>query len=216
MPKLVNHEVRRKELLDAVWRIIARAGIAAATTREIAREAGVSNGVLAHYFADKDELLTAALRTSYKQYYDRMSERTQGLVGLDAARVIVLEALPLDAERLLEAQIGVSFWGLALGSDRLIEAQRTEWERFWEVLSYRIAEARKIGQLVADVDPDEVTHELVAIVEGLSVEAVLYPQRVPSERQVAIVDAILDRIRSTHPDRALAQSQGRADAASES
>jgi AcrR family transcriptional regulator len=208
MPKLVDHEVRRKELLDAVWRIVARAGLAAATTREIAREAGVSNGVLAHYFPDKDELLTAALRSSYKQAYDRMNERTQGLVGLDALRVIVLEALPLDAERLLEAQIGVSFWGMAAGSDVLLQVQRAEWERFWDVLSYRVAEARTLGQLARDARADEVTHELVVLVEGLSLEAVLYPQRVPPARQIAILDAILDRIRApatADRDRAPAQ-----------
>jgi transcriptional regulator BetI-like protein len=153
--------------------------------------------------------LTAALRSSYKQYYDRMSERTQGLVGLDALRVIMLEALPLDKERLLEAQVGVSFQGLALGSDVLIEAQRAEWERFWDVLSYRIAEARTLGQLHPEARPDEVTHEMMVLVEGLSVEAVLYPQRVPAARQVAILDAILDRIRAPAPsdfDRASAQT----------
>jgi AcrR family transcriptional regulator len=200
MPKLVDHAVRRKELLDAVARVIARAGITGATTREIAREAGVSNGVLAHYFSDKDELLTAALRSSFKQAYERMNERTQGLVGLDAVRVIMLEALPLDAERVLEAQVGVSFWGLALGNDVLIQVQRAEWERFWDLLSYRIAEARTLGQLAPTSRPDELTHELVVLVEGLSAEAVLYPQRVPASRQVAILDAVLDRVRNRPRD----------------
>jgi AcrR family transcriptional regulator len=196
MPKLVDHDVRRKELLDAVWRIIARAGVAAATTREIAREAGVSNGVLAHYFPDKDSLLTAALRTSYNQFYDRMEERTGGLVGLDALRVIVLEALPVDDERLVEAQIGVSFWGLALGNEALIQAQQEEWERFWDLLSGRVAEARALGELPASADLDGITHELIVLVEGLSAEAVLYPARVPAVRQVAILDGILTRIRT--------------------
>jgi AcrR family transcriptional regulator len=197
MPKLVDHDVRRKELLDAVWRIIPRAGIAGATTREIAREAGVSNGVLSHYFPDKDALLIEALRSSYNQFYKRMSERTQGLVGLDAARVIIMEALPLDAERLVEAQIGVSFWGLALGHPALIEVVRSEWERFWDVVSYRINEARTIGQLVPDVHPDDITHELVLLMEGLSAQAVLYPQRVPARRQIEILDAVLARVRVT-------------------
>ena len=196
MPKLVDHDVRRKELLDAVWRIIARAGIAAATTREIAREAGVSNGVLSHYFPDKDSLLTAALRSSYDQFYERTRERTHGLVGLDALRVVVLEALPVDHERVLEAQIGVTFWGLALGNEALIQVQQSEWERFWDLLSDRVAEARTLGELPASADLDGITHELVVLVEGLSAEAVLYPARVPAVRQIAILDAILDRIRT--------------------
>jgi AcrR family transcriptional regulator len=194
MPKIVDHDVRRKQLLDAVWRIIPRAGIAGATTREIARESGVSNGVLAHYFPDKDSLLTAALHSSYKQYYERVLEKTQGLVGIDALRVIMLEALPLDPQRLVEAQVGVSFYGMALGNPQLTDTVRGEFERFWDLLSYRVAEARTLGQLVADVRPDDLTHQLVVLIEGLSVQAVLYPSRVPPERQVELFDALLERV----------------------
>jgi AcrR family transcriptional regulator len=194
MPKLVDHDVRRKQLLDAVWRIIARAGIAGATTREIAREAGVSNGVLAHYFPDKDSLLTAALRSSYKQYYDRASQKTQGLVGLAAIRVIVSEALPLDPQRLTEAQIGVSFNGMAIGNATLTETVRAEFERFWDFLSYRVTEALTLGQLTPDTRPEDVIHELVVLVDGLSVQAVLYPARVPASRQEQILEAILGRV----------------------
>jgi AcrR family transcriptional regulator len=198
MPKLVDHDVRRKQLLDAVWRIIARAGIAGATTREIAREAGVSNGVLAHYFPDKDSLLTAALRSSYKQYYDRVSQKTQGLVGLDAIRIIVSEALPLDPRRLTEAQIGVTFNGMALGNATLTETVRAEFERFWDFLSYRVTEALTLGQLAPNTRPEDVIHELVVLVDGLSVQAVLYPARVPASRQEQILEAILGRVSTVH------------------
>ena len=69
MPKIVDHELRRQELLAATWRVIARTGIVGVTTREIAREAGFSTGVLAHYFADKEDILAAALRLSHQQVY---------------------------------------------------------------------------------------------------------------------------------------------------
>ena len=42
MPKIVDHDQRRIELVDATWRIIARLGIESATMREIALEAGLS------------------------------------------------------------------------------------------------------------------------------------------------------------------------------
>ena len=193
MPKLVDVDARRKELLEAVWRIIPRSGIAAATTRAIAREAGVSNGVLSHYFPDKDSLLIEALRTAYNRAQGRMRDVTRGLIGLEAVRAIMVEALPLDEERLVEAQIGVSFWGLALGNERLLEVMRAEWERFWDVLSFRVDEARSLQQLAANVRPDNLTHELIVLVEGISAQAVLYPQRVPADRQIEILDSVLER-----------------------
>ncbi len=193
MPKLVDVDARRKDLLEAVWRIIPRSGIAAATTRAIAREAGVSNGVLSHYFPDKDSLLIEALRTAYNQAQSRMRDVTRGLIGLEAVRAIMVEALPLDEKRLVEAQIGVSFWGLALGNERLLEVMRAEWERFWDVLSFRVDEARSLQQLAANVRPDNLTHELIVLVEGISAQAVLYPLRVPPDRQIEILDSVLER-----------------------
>jgi AcrR family transcriptional regulator len=194
MPKLVDVDARRAELLDAVWRIIPRAGIAGVTTRAIAREANVSNGVLSHYFPDKDSLLIEALRTAYSRAHARMRDATRGLVGLDAVRAIMLEALPVDETRLLEAQIGVSFWALSLGNEHLVEVIRAEWERFWDVLSFRVDEARSLGELADGVDADELTHELVVLIDGVSAQAVLYPSRVLPRRQIEILDSILERV----------------------
>ena len=196
MPKIVDHELRRQELLAATWRVIARTGIVGVTTREIAREAGVSTGVLAHYFADKEELLAAALRLSHQQVYARIRERTQGLLGLDAIRALMLEALPLDDERLLEAQIEINFLSLALGNSGLRELQHEEFERFWDTLHYRVCEAQKLGHLQAGADPSDITHELVILVEGLSQEAVLYPSRTTPQRQCQTLNAILERLAS--------------------
>jgi AcrR family transcriptional regulator len=196
VPKIVDHDLRKQELVSATWQVIARTGIVGVTTREIAREAGVSTGVLAHYFANKEELLAAALNRSHQQVYARLRERTQGLLGLDALRVVMLEALPLDEQRLLEAQIEVNFWSLALGHEALRELQHEEFERFWDVLHYRVSEAQKLGQVWPDLDADDVTHQLMVLVEGLSLEAVLYPSRATPERQTATLDSVLGRISS--------------------
>ena len=61
MPKIVDHESRRQELVEAAWRVINRVGIDATTVREIAAESGYSTGSLAHYFATKDDILRSAL-----------------------------------------------------------------------------------------------------------------------------------------------------------
>src|ERR1700757_4366976 len=111
MPKIVNWDERRDEILSATWRVIARDGIAKATVRAIAREAHCSAGILAHYFDDKADILGSALMLSHRRVRARMGAGAAGRAGLDALRVVMLEALPLDDERELEAQIEISFWG---------------------------------------------------------------------------------------------------------
>ena len=154
MPKIVNWDERRDEILSATWRVIARDGIAKATVRAIAREAHCSPGILAHYFDDKADILGSALVLSHRRVAARMDASAAGLTGLDALRVIMLEALPLDDERDLEAQIEISFWGRALGNPELRTVQNAEFDRFARRLRAHLAQAREQGELRDGLDID--------------------------------------------------------------
>src|ERR687886_364195 len=57
MPKRVDHQQRRRELADAVWRVVAREGLDGTSLQLVADQAGWSIGSLRHYFASKAELL---------------------------------------------------------------------------------------------------------------------------------------------------------------
>ena len=52
---------RREQILEAATRVFAEKGFRRATTREVAREAGVSEGTIYNYFEDKDALLMAIM-----------------------------------------------------------------------------------------------------------------------------------------------------------
>jgi AcrR family transcriptional regulator len=63
-----RHEVRdlvvrarREQIIEAATRVFAEKGFRRATTREVARAAGVSEGTIYNYFEDKDALLLAIL-----------------------------------------------------------------------------------------------------------------------------------------------------------
>jgi len=191
MPKIVDWDERRDEILSATWRVIARDGITGATIRAIAREAHCSAGILAHYFDDKEDILGSALLLSHRRVGARMTAAADGLTGLDALRAVMLEALPLDERRDLEAQIEISFWGRALGNARLRELQHSEFERFCQRLHGHLLEAARQGQLADDCDPALATHQLVVLIDGLSAQRVLYPDRVTPQRQVEMLDRLM-------------------------
>jgi AcrR family transcriptional regulator len=196
MPKIVDWDARRDEILSATWRVIARDGIARATIRAIAREADCSRGILAHYFDDKADILGAALLMSHRRVVARMDAKAAGLAGLDALRVVMLEALPLDAERDLEAQIEISFWGRALGNPALRRLQHAEFDRFTDRLRAHLAEAEKLGELRDGLDLDLAAHQLVVLIDGLSAERVLYPDRITPRRQQRMLDELLASLRA--------------------
>src|SRR6201989_232501 len=128
MPKKVDHDERREELVLAAWRVIAANGIDEVTIREIARESGYSSGVLAHYFENKDDLLAHALRLSHKQIFSRYEKEVETPIQADALRAVLFDNLPLEEQRDLETRIEMSFWARSLRNDELHEIQQGESE----------------------------------------------------------------------------------------
>jgi TetR/AcrR family transcriptional repressor of bet genes len=62
MPKLGMQPIRRRQLIDATLDAINEVGMHDATIAQIARRAGVSTGIISHYFKDKNGLLEATMR----------------------------------------------------------------------------------------------------------------------------------------------------------
>jgi AcrR family transcriptional regulator len=61
----------REHLIEVAERLMAERPVSTVTTRDLARAAGVSDGVLYNYFADKNELLVAALVRRYARLLAR-------------------------------------------------------------------------------------------------------------------------------------------------
>jgi AcrR family transcriptional regulator len=67
MPKIVDHEQYRKELLSKCFDLFAQKGYSAITMREIAQGLGVSTGTLYHYFSSKQALFEQLLEEISQQ-----------------------------------------------------------------------------------------------------------------------------------------------------
>lgn len=72
MPKIVDHELYRKQLLNQCFEIFAEKGYSSVTMREIASEIGVSTGTLYHYFPSKESLFDQLIE--YLSYEDTKEE----------------------------------------------------------------------------------------------------------------------------------------------
>jgi AcrR family transcriptional regulator len=197
LPKIVNHRERREEVVEATRRIILREGIEAATTRAIAREAGYSNGVLTHYFADKDDIMLSALHFSHRRIVERLRGKLAGHTGLAALRELLLDNLPLDDERLQESGLEIGFWSRSLTSPVLLEAQRAEAEELRYLVRSLLGTAAEAGEITTGEDLDDVAERLLALVDGLSVHRLLYPDRLGAERLERLLGSELDRLQSS-------------------
>ncbi len=191
MARVADHELKREEVAEAVQRVIARHGIDAATIREIAREAGCSAGALAHYFRSKDDLLLYAFRLTSERAMARAGRWVGRGPGLATLRAAVLETLPLDDDRRVEVQTWCSFLGKAISRPAMAAVQR-EQEAAWRALLCAIIEAgQRDGTIRRDLEASEEAEALSAVIDGLTIQAIVEPDRLPPERQCAYIDRYL-------------------------
>lgn len=196
MPKLVDHDTRRHEIIRSVLRLAARGGLEAVTMRDVATEAGFANGALTHYFRNKDQLLAAA----YQYIYDRTNQRaeaaTDGASGLAALRRLCLEILPLDEERVVEARVAVSFWGRALHNPDM-SALHGQVLDDWRARMLRwLRDSRDAGETPGDAPVERVVDELLTALMGAQVNATMAPGISAPARLEAVLDGILDPLNS--------------------
>ncbi|WJH24193.1 TetR/AcrR family transcriptional regulator [Pseudarthrobacter defluvii] len=173
MPKIVDHDERRLELVDATWRIIARQGLESATMREIATEAGFANGALKPYFPTKDTLLEFAFSHVFNRTNQRIARVTAGKAGLDALRAFCLEVLPLDEERVNEARIVVPFWQRAINDRQKAAIHQQSMDEWLASIRRFLAEARDSGDVSAAVDDSVLAGQLLNMLLGAQIEAAL-------------------------------------------
>lgn len=190
MPKIVDVEARRAELTEAAARLIARSGIEAATMREVAAEAGLTTGALTHYFADKHELL----RTTFEASLAR--RRSLRPPAVDASPLSLLlasleGALPLDDDRRLHWLVTIACCSQATGDPDLALAQTRAYEEF---VGYVAGLARACGLArrgAADDVARDVAATLIAVADGIAVQALFHPDAWPAERQLAVLHRML-------------------------
>jgi AcrR family transcriptional regulator len=202
VPKRVDHEQRRREIIEAAWRLVARGGFAAATMREIAAEAGFANGALKYYFDSKDDLLIAAFQHTFYRVNERAALSIGDRTGLEAIRLLCLEMLPLDDERTVEARVAVAFWDRAASSKamRKIHADSFAIWRTW--MENELQAARRTGRLRTGMSDRQIVDELLAVTAGLRIMPILEAGAAEPLDQVELIDALVARLEAGDARRA--------------
>lgn len=187
-------DARRADLIAATARVLAREGTGGASVRAIAVEAGVSPGLVGHYFAGIDALIAA----TYAHVEHTVSE------ALDAA----VAAAGADPRARLDAFVTASF-SPPIASGELLAT----WTAFWSLVRSRDDIARqhdeqyaafraRLEALLAEcgLPAARLRHAAIAItalVDGLWLELCLSPEAFSADEADAIARSVLDALIST-------------------
>ncbi|MGA7824086.1 MAG: TetR family transcriptional regulator C-terminal domain-containing protein, partial [Steroidobacteraceae bacterium] len=182
MPKIVDHEKRRDEIALVACRVVARYGFEQTTIVRIAREAGYTTGMVAHYFDTKQDIIIAALRLILRRIEERLAAATRA--GQPDLLVLLTEALPVDETRFTECAFWTAFWG-QVSTDRRLKRINAwlhrEYLRLFErCLAVGWGEWREWSPAVRD----QALRSVMTFINGLTASAVASPGDWPAARQV--------------------------------
>ncbi len=194
MPKVVDHEERRRELAEAVWRIVQRDGIDHASVRAVAAESGWSSGSLRHYFPTQDALLGFAMELAYRRFLARFEQIDTTLGHRELVRAIAHEVLALDDDRRVEAAVLLSFLPRALVEPSLHELERYGTRELYNEVARVFTAAREAGELRDGVVPLKAARRFIALVDGLNIHHQLGPDELTADEMTEAVDHHLDTL----------------------
>ena len=192
MPKVVDHEKRRRELAAAVWRVISRDGVEGVSIRDVAAEAHWSTGALRHYFTTKDDLLAFAARLVAERVTERLNRGPYTGSVRERVRAALCEVLPVDADRRTEAAIWLAFVSRSLVDPRIADEQGVAFDGLRELCEHITQQLAGSGHLAPGVDPEVEVSRLHAMLDGLTLHVLM--GRLDTDEMLGVLDAHLGEI----------------------
>ena len=187
-PRDEGEEARRVQLVEVTIDSLAEVGYVGTTLAEIAGRAGVSPGLVAHYFDDKDGLLEAAFRTLARTLAARMRARL-ALARTPRGRVQAVIDINLAPEE-FDKRTGtawLAFWGQVLHVQGLKRVQ-TAYQR--RMLSNLRSDLRR---LIPGEDARGLAAMIAAMIDGVWLRAALSEwQEADSESARALLTAFVE------------------------
>ena len=182
MPKVIDHNQYRKQLLDQCFDLFAEKGYTALTTRQIAQALGISTGTLYHYFPSKEALFVQLIEEMSQQDILKAMAEIEALETLEE-RILVLGTFLAENEAYFLKQnlLYMDFYQQrGFGNVQVNEAVKQASQR------YRTA----IAQFLGVDDPAIATHVL-CLIEGLVSERMVDPEFASFSEQAELLANML-------------------------
>jgi TetR/AcrR family transcriptional repressor of bet genes len=181
MPKLGMQSIRRKQLINATFECIHRYGFAGTTIAKVSAVAGVSTGIVSHYFGDKNGLLEATMRRLLSDL-QRNPAHGSNEDHTSRERIISIIKGNFATEQTTPYAVTtwLAFWAQALHVPTLRRLQKINIGRLQSNLRYWLK------HLMSSPDAFEVADGLAALIDGLWLRGSFSSDGINSERALKI------------------------------
>jgi AcrR family transcriptional regulator len=166
---------KAQRIIAAMRASVATRGAAGSTFDHVAREAGVSRGLLHYYFGSKERLLVEVVRQDCDHRIRAMDERLAGAASVDE----VMQALVIGLEEFLGEPSSQAVIYEMLSASRHSEEIRAElaelYRRWRDHMAVALREKERSGVVTLQAAPEAVASMLLALGDGFGIQVITDP-----------------------------------------
>ena len=190
MPKVGMQPIRRDQLIRATLATIHRLGLADTTLAHVAREAGLSTGIVSHYFGDKSGLIEATMRYLLRNLRDEIAARRQAADASPRAQLLAIIEGNFDDGQIspASARAWLWFWAASLHEPQLERLQQANERRLQSNLCVQFRRVMNAARA------REAATGLAAMIDGLWLRGCLGKDAIDLEQVRRIARSYLDQL----------------------
>ena len=169
MPRPAIKELRQQQLIDATLMSVERHGLQHTTINTISGMAGMSSGIISHYFGGKQGLIEAALKYLLGELKQALLIRTSGKTLSPITRLtMIVEANFTELQRSnAVTKTWLSFWSQAMHDPGLARLQYINSRRLYSNLLF------SFKQLLPDTAAVNAAQQTAAVIDGFWLRSAL-------------------------------------------
>ncbi len=190
MPKVGMPEIRKPQLVEATMAVIDEVGLSGASVILISRKAGVSPGIINHYFGGKHGLLEETMRSVLRQLSATSIEHLRSVDRDDVtARVKAIVAANFDGYQ-VESKVvktWLAFWAQSMHDTSLHRLQRVNERRLLSHLRFEFKKVLPSEQALF------VAQGVAALIDGIWLRGALNPDGICPEKAQQIISDYLQK-----------------------
>lgn len=172
---------RRAQIMAATRRVMVQRGVAMLRVADVAREAGVSPGIVHYYFASKDDLIRETFEDNFATSVERQSSILDRDLPTDRKLDVLLSSYVPDDEVTRESwHVWLELWVGALQDDKLRNLNDAAYDEWRRLIGGLIADGVAEG-VFATEHPESEVNQLIAMIDGLAVQALLGSSTISAE-----------------------------------
>ncbi|MGI5506891.1 TetR/AcrR family transcriptional regulator [Lentzea sp. CA-135723] len=196
MPKRVDHDEKRRDLAEALFRIASAKGLQAVTLRAVAAEAGVSMFQIQYYFPTKEEMLRHAWRRITELGAERagkgIAEAAETGDERAVIRACVLGVLPTDERTRMLCAVQIAYFAVDVTRGSQAPDQQAMYPHLVRLIADQLGHARERGRISPGLDLQLEADALAIMTAGLL--SAMLVDAYDATRAAEIVDYRLDRL----------------------